>query len=40
MTVARRRSLLHRFAWIAAVRLTELEDPAGAADLRAALRSE
>jgi hypothetical protein len=37
---ARRRALLHRFATIAATRLTILSDPAGAADLRAALRVE
>ena len=37
---ARRRSLLQRFAWLAALRLATLEDPAGAADLRAALRAE
>ena len=37
---ARRRSLLHRFATLAALRLAALEDPAGMADLRAALRSE
>ena len=37
---ARRRSLLQRFAALAALRLAALEDPAGAADLRAALRVE
>jgi len=37
---ARRRALLHRFAWLAASRLAMLEDPAGAALLRAALRVE
>ncbi len=37
---ARRRSLLHRFANLAALRLAALEDPAGSADLRAALRAE
>jgi hypothetical protein len=37
---ARRRSLLQRFAAIAALRLAALEDPAGAADLRAALRAD
>ena len=37
---ARRRRLLQRFAWLAALRLAALEDPAGAADLRTALRSE
>lgn len=37
---ARRRGLLHRFATLAALRLAALEDAAGAADLRAALRVE
>jgi hypothetical protein len=37
---ARRRGLLQRFAWIAALRLAAIEDPAGAADLRAALRAD
>lgn len=37
---ARRRSLLHRFATLAALRLTAAEDPAGAAALHAALRAE
>lgn len=37
---ARRRALLQRFASLAALRLAALEDPAGAADLRAALRVE
>ena len=37
---ARRRALLHRFATLAAARLAALEDPAGLADLRAALRVE
>jgi hypothetical protein len=37
---ARRRALLHRFALLAAGRLATLEDPAGAADIRAALRAE
>lgn len=37
---ARRRALLHRFALLAAGRLATLEDPAGSADLRAALRVE
>jgi len=37
---ARRRALLHRFATLAALRLAALEDPAGAADLRTALRAE
>ncbi len=40
LTGARRRSLLQRFAAVAALRLAALEDPAGAADLRAALRVE
>jgi hypothetical protein len=37
---ARRRALLHRFALLAAGRLAALDDPAGVADLRAALRVE
>ena len=37
---SRRRALLHRFATLAAARLAALEDPAGLADLRAALRVE
>jgi hypothetical protein len=37
---ARRRALLHRFASLAAGRLATLEDPAGVADLRVALRVE
>lgn len=37
---ARRRALLHRFAMLAAGRLAALEDPAGAALLRAALLVE
>ncbi|MDE2581770.1 MAG: MmcB family DNA repair protein [Rhodospirillales bacterium] len=37
---ARRRALLRRFAWLAAARLSAVEDPAGAADLRGALRAE
>lgn len=36
----RRRALLQRFAWFAALRLAALQDPAGAADLRVALRAE
>jgi hypothetical protein len=36
----RRRALLHRFAHLAASRLVALEDPAGVAALRAALRVE
>jgi hypothetical protein len=35
---ARRRALLHRLAMLAAGRLAALSDPAGAAELRAALR--
>ncbi|MDE2006703.1 MAG: MmcB family DNA repair protein [Rhodospirillales bacterium] len=37
---ARRRALLLRFAHLAARRLAAAEDPAGAAELRAALRAE
>jgi hypothetical protein len=37
---ARRRALLHHFALLAAGRLARLEDPAGVADLRVALRVE
>ena len=37
---ARRRALLHRYAMVAAGRLAALTDPAGAAELRAALRAE
>jgi hypothetical protein len=37
---ARRRALLHRFALLAAGRLAMLQDPAGVADMRAALRVE
>lgn len=37
---ARRRALLQRFATLAATRLFAAEDPAGFADLRAALRVE
>lgn len=37
---ARRRALLHRFALLAAGRLSAAEDPAGLADIRAALRVE
>jgi len=40
LAAARRRALLHRFAMLAAGRLAALEDPRGAADLRAALRVE
>ncbi|MBP0466399.1 MmcB family DNA repair protein [Roseomonas sp. PWR1] len=37
---ARRRSLLHRHATLAALRLAALADPVGAAEMRAALRLE
>lgn len=37
---ARRRALLHRIALLASARLAMLSDPAGAAELRAALRLE
>ena len=37
---ARRRALTHRFATVAASRLSALEDPAITASLRAALRAE
>ncbi len=37
---ARRRALLLRFAQLAALRLAALEDPAGVADVRTALRVE
>ncbi|MBR0680988.1 MmcB family DNA repair protein [Roseomonas eburnea] len=37
---ARRRALLHRYAMLAGGRLAALADPAGAAELRAALRLE
>jgi hypothetical protein len=37
---ARRRALLHHFAMLAAGRLALMEDPAGMAELRAALRVE
>lgn len=37
---SRRRALLHRYAMVAAGRLAALADPAGAAELRAALRAE
>jgi hypothetical protein len=40
MASARRRALLQRFAMLAASRLAAMEDPAGFADLRAALRVE
>jgi hypothetical protein len=38
LAAARRRALLHRMATLAAGRLAALSDPAGAAELRAALR--
>jgi hypothetical protein len=37
---ARRRALLQRFAMLATARLATVEDPAGCADIRAALRAE
>jgi hypothetical protein len=37
---ARRRALLHRFATLAALRLATVEDPAGMAAMRSALRAE
>jgi len=37
---ARRRALLHRYAVVAAGRLAAMSDPAGQAELRAALRVE
>lgn len=37
---ARRRALLHRYAMLAGARLAALADPAGAAEMRAALRVE
>jgi hypothetical protein len=40
MPPARRRVVMQRFAWLAANRLATLEDPAGVAALRAALRVE
>lgn len=40
LAAARRRALLHRFARQAAGRLAALHDPAGQAELRAALRAE
>lgn len=40
LPAARRRALLQRFALLAASRLSAMEDPAGVADLRAALRVE
>jgi hypothetical protein len=40
MPPARRRALLHRFAMLAASRLNGIDDPAGQAAQRAALRAE
>jgi hypothetical protein len=40
LAAARRRSLTHRFAQLAGLRLAAVEDPAGFAELRAALRAE
>jgi hypothetical protein len=40
LPTVRRKALLHRFAWLAAGRLAAVEDPAGFADVRAALRVE
>ncbi len=40
LTAARRTALLRRWAMLAGSRLAILEDPAGIADLRAALRAE
>jgi hypothetical protein len=40
LAAARRRALLHRYALLAAGRLAALEDPAGVADIRVALRAE
>jgi hypothetical protein len=40
LTAARRTALLRRWALLAGSRLAVLEDPAGAADLRASLRVE
>ena len=40
LAAARRKALLHRFAMLAADRLTAREDPVGVAALRAALRAE
>jgi hypothetical protein len=40
LSASRRRALLHRYAVVAAGRLAALSDPAGAAELRAALRAE
>ncbi len=40
LVAARRRSMMHRMAMLAAGRLAALADPAGAAEMRAALRLE
>ena len=40
LAAARRRALTHRFATVAASRLSALEDPAVTASLRSALRAE
>lgn len=40
LAAARRRALLHRYAVTAAGRLAALQDPAGLAEMRAALRVE
>lgn len=40
LPAARRRSLLHRFATLAASRLAAAQDPVGFAELRAALKME
>jgi hypothetical protein len=40
MPASRRRALMQRFATLAAARLAGMEDPAGIAGLRAALRAE
>ena len=40
LAAARRHALLRRFALLAAGRLAMMEDPAGVADMRAALRVE
>jgi hypothetical protein len=40
LAAARRRALLHRFALLAAGRLATLDDPGGAADIRAALSAD
>ena len=40
MAPTRRRSLMHRFATLAATRLAAREDPSGVAELRLALRAD